>query len=160
MRDKRFVAEHRGGFLTRENHKLLIIWSCDCIERVLQLTDSNQDEKLLSIIETARKWARDEVKTGEAMKAAVMAIRIAKEADDAVKVAIARAAGHAAATAHMADHSVGGALYSLKATKLAGRSINEERDWQIRNIPGEIREMTMSQLKQKEVSFKLGIKSK
>ena len=30
----------------------------------------------------------------------------------------------------MADHSIGGPLYALKAVKYAGRSVDEERKWQ------------------------------
>ena len=37
MRDKRFVAEHRGGFLKKEQHRQLMQWGCDCAENVLSL---------------------------------------------------------------------------------------------------------------------------
>jgi hypothetical protein len=36
--------------------------------------------------------------------------------------------GHAVATAYMADHSPGVALYALKAMKLTGKSIEEIRN--------------------------------
>lgn len=53
----------------------------------------------------------------------------------------------------MADNSVGGALYALKAVKLAGKSIDEERDWQIgqlQKLPSEIRELVLTTLSIKE----------
>jgi len=37
MRDKRFIAEHRGGPLKKEQHYQLIKWACDCAEHVLCL---------------------------------------------------------------------------------------------------------------------------
>jgi hypothetical protein len=41
-------------------------------------------------------------------------------------IAVARSVGHAVATAHIADHSLGAAWYALKAVKSAGKSIGEE----------------------------------
>ena len=47
-------------------------------------------------------------------------------------VAQAVASGGAwSATAHMADHSLGAALYAQKALKLAGQSYQEEGAWQV-----------------------------
>jgi hypothetical protein len=46
------------------------------------------------------------------------AIAVANESSsNAVSVALARAVGHAVATAHMADHSLRAADYALKAIK-------------------------------------------
>jgi hypothetical protein len=58
----------------------------------------------------------------------------------------------------MADHAPGGALYALKAVKLAGRSIEEERDWQTRQmqkLPSVVVELVMPILKQKTKSLKV-----
>lgn len=35
MRDKRFIRDHRGGPLKKEQHHQLIKWACDCSENVL-----------------------------------------------------------------------------------------------------------------------------
>jgi hypothetical protein len=44
----------------------------------------------------------------------------------------------------MADHSLGGALYALKALKIAGESIETERKWQDEQLPSEIRELVLT----------------
>ena len=45
-------------------------------------------------------------------------IQLIKWACDYAEIAVARAIGHTVATAHMADHSLGAALYALKAVKI------------------------------------------
>ena len=130
MRDNRFIAEHRGGSLTKDNHLKLIRWARECSEHVLSLLDGNIDSQLLYALHIAKEWETGNVKTGEAMKASSRAHAIARESSNVVAKAVARSVGHTVATAHMADHSIGGALYALKAVKLAGKSIEEEEEWQ------------------------------
>jgi hypothetical protein len=58
----------------------------------------------------------------------------------------------------MADHSVGAALYALKALNLAGKSINEERDWQtkqLQQLPSEIVDLVLTTMMSKAKSFKI-----
>lgn len=130
MRDIRFVAEHRGGLLTKENHRLLMRWAIDCSEHVLPLVDYQIDVRLLNALYTAKNWEAGNASVGQAMKASLAAHAAALEIADPVYISIARAIGHTVATAHMADHSMGGAIYELKAIKLACKSIEEERQWQ------------------------------
>ena len=42
MRDKRFIALHRGGLLTKDNHHKLIRWARECSEHVLSLIDEKK----------------------------------------------------------------------------------------------------------------------
>jgi hypothetical protein len=73
------------------------------------------------------------------------AIAVANESSsNAVSVALARAVGHAVATAHMADHSLRAADYALKAIKAAGKSIEEESKWQDEHLPLEVMELVLS----------------
>jgi hypothetical protein len=51
----------------------------------------------------------------------------------------ARAAGHAAGTAHMAGHARHAAAYAIKATTAAGDATGVERDWQYRCLPEHLR---------------------
>jgi len=44
------------------------------------------------------------------------------------------AVGQGVATAHMADHCMGAALYAQKALKLAGKSFEDERNWQLKKL--------------------------
>ncbi len=149
MRDKRFVAEHRGGPLGKDQHCMLIEWACACSEHVLSLSGSKIDERLAHALIVARDWKQGKASVGDARKASLDAIAVARESSDPVAVAVARSTGHAVATAHMADHSLGAALYALKAVKSAGRSADAERKWQHAQLPPEIRELVLTADKQK-----------
>jgi hypothetical protein len=128
MRDRRFVAVHRGGPLDVAKHRLLAAWAADCAEHVLPLFEAgNADERPRRAVETARAWARGVVSVGDARKAAVGAHAAARGATSESATAAARAAGHAVATAHMADHCLGPAIYALKAVEAAGASTDAER---------------------------------
>jgi uncharacterized protein GlcG (DUF336 family) len=144
MRDKRFIAEHRGGPLKKEQHRQLIKWAYGCAENVLPLIGEKIDERLKNALLVAKEWAMGKATTGDAMKASVAAHAAARESSDPVSIAVARSVGHGVATAHMADHSLGAALYALKAAKFANRSIDVERKWQNEQLPSEIRELVMT----------------
>jgi hypothetical protein len=126
MRDKRFVAEHRGGPLSKEMHYKLMQWACDCAEHVLPLFGDKSDRRLTDALKIAKAWKQGNASVGDARKASVDAHALARELSDPKKIAVARSVGHAVATAHMADHSLGAALYALKAVKNAGKSIDAE----------------------------------
>jgi hypothetical protein len=55
----------------------------------------------------------------------------------------------------MADHSLGGSMYSLKAIRVAGGSPDDERNWQNEQLQPEIKELAISGRKMKEMHFKL-----
>jgi hypothetical protein len=61
MRDSRFVAVHRGGLLTKENHRLLMRWARECSERVLPLLDGNIDARLIRALHVAEEWENGRV---------------------------------------------------------------------------------------------------
>jgi hypothetical protein len=102
----------------------------------------------------AREWEKGNVPTSAALKASVNAHRVAREASDPTSIAIARSVGQALASAHMADHSVGAALYALKAVKSAGKSVEAERKWQIEHLPSSFTELILTTLKNKEKGIK------
>jgi hypothetical protein len=147
MRDRRFVAVHRGGPLTLATHRLLAAWAADCAEHVLSLFEEcSSDDRPQRAIAMARAWARGEVSVGDARKAAVEAHAAARDTTSKVASAAARAAGHAVATAHMADHCLGASLYARKAVEAAGASADAERAWQVEQLPEEVRELIVSAL--------------
>src|SRR6185369_4276040 len=132
MRDRRFVAVHRGGPLDRAKHRLLAAWAAGCAEHVLPLFEEcSADDRPQCAIETARAWARGELPVGDAQKASVAAHAAAREMTSKSATAAARAAGHAVATAHMADHCLGPVIYALKALEAQGLSTDVERAWQV-----------------------------
>src|SRR5665647_973436 len=158
MRDKRFVAVHRGGLLTKDNHHKLIRWARECSKHVLSLIDENIDTRLVHALYVAKEWENENVPVGDAMKASLGAHAVARESSNPTSIAVARSVGQAVATAHMADHSLGAALYALKAVKHAGKSIDEEREWQnkqIQQLPSEIVELVLTTMIKKEKGIKI-----
>ncbi len=158
MRDSQFVAVHRGGKLTKENHKKLIGWARECSEHVLSLFGEQMDERLIEALFVAREWENGNVATSVAMKASLSAHAAARESSSPTSKAVSRSVGQAVATAHMADHSMGAALYALKAVKLAGKPIDRERDWQetqLKKLPPEIVELVLATMAKKEKGLKM-----
>jgi hypothetical protein len=151
MRDKRFIAEHRGGPLKKEQHYQLIQWACDCAEHVLQLIDERIDYRLINALNVAKAWKQADASVADARKAAVGAHAVARESSNPTTIAVARTVGHAVATAHMADHSLGAAWYALKAVKNAGKSIDAERKWQDEQLPSEIKELVLTARKSRKI---------
>jgi hypothetical protein len=154
MRDRRFIAEHRGGLLKKDHHRQLIKWACKCSEHVLPLCTETVDERLINALIIAKDWARGNAKVGDAMKASVSSHTVARESANPISIPVARSVGQAVATAHMADHSLGAAIYALKAVKFAGKSIDMERKWQNEQLPSEIRELVLTTRTEKEGLFK------
>ena len=81
---------------------------------------------------------------GNARKASLGAIAVANESSNLTAIAVARSIGHTVATAHMADHSLGAALYARKAVKNEGKSIDAERKWQDEQLPSEIKDLVLT----------------
>jgi hypothetical protein len=150
MRDTRFIAEHRGGPLTKEQHYQLITWACDCAEHVVPLLNEIADKRLKNALDIAKAWKSGKASVGDAMKSSVAAHAVARESSDPVAIAVARSVGQAVATAHMADHSLGAAWYALKAVKSAGRSTDTERKWQDEQVPFEIRDLVQTARERKK----------
>lgn len=144
LRDKRFIAEHRGGPLKKPQHQQLIRWACDCAEHVLPLFGEKVDPRITTALRVAEEWRLGQASVGDARKAAYNIIALAHELQDSTAIFVARSFGHAVATAHMADHSLGAAWYALKATKSAGKSVREERRWQDERLPPQIQELVLS----------------
>lgn len=53
MRDQRFIAEHRGGSLTSNQHKALIQWAMICAQHVLPLITDELDDRIEGAVKTA-----------------------------------------------------------------------------------------------------------
>jgi hypothetical protein len=144
MRDKRFIAEHRGGPLKKEQHYQLVDWACDCAEHVLPLFSEPIDDRLKNALVIARKWVQGKASTGDAMKGSLSAHTVARASSDLIAIAVARSVGQAVATAHMADHALGAAWYALKAVNYAGKSTDVERKWQDEQLPHEIKDLVLT----------------
>jgi len=151
MRDIRFVAEHRGGPLKKEQHYQVMAWAGDCAEHVLYLFGEKTDERLVHALTVAKEWARGNASVGDAMKASAAAHAVARASSDPAAVAVARSVGQAVATAHMADHSLGAAWYAVKAVKNAGKSPDAERRWQDEHLPSGIKDLILTARKSRNL---------
>lgn len=150
MRDRRFVAVHRGGLLSKEHHRLLINWAHICATNVLSyFGKSKMDERLNDALKSAKAWEQGEISVGEARNASVAAITVANENSNPILIAVARSIGHTVATAHMADHSIRAADYALKAIKISGQSVDAERKWQDKQLPLSIKDLVLSSRNEK-----------
>jgi hypothetical protein len=151
-RDPRFVAIHRGGSLDDATHGLLVAWAADCAEHVLSLFAAAcpDDDRPAHAIETARAWSRGESSVTQAREAAFAAHAAARDASVPVAREVARASGHAVATAHMADHELGAAFFAIRAVRLtvpASESVaagQRECRWQRDRLPTAVRELVLS----------------
>ena len=142
MRNSRFIAVHRGGELTREDHRLLASWSADCAEAVLFLfTNQHDDDRPQHALDVIRAWVRGEVKTGVAMKASVAAHAAARLATNPAAIAAARAAAQAVATAHFADHCMGALFYVLKAYAASGDDAEKKKILLLLSLPDHLRSL-------------------
>lgn len=144
MRDKRFVAEHRDGPLKREQHNQLFCWASACVAHTFVLLENGEKVQLAAILATGHTWVNGVASVGSARTASLEAIALAKEYTSPSSIAIARAVGHAVATAHMADHSLRAADYALKAVAASGRPLQPERIWQEEQLPDDIRSLVIS----------------
>ena len=151
MRDKKWVLEYRGGSLKIEQQKQLMKWAIDCVNHLLPLLNNNINEKIINAINIGNNWITGKAKTGDAINVSREIIKYVKTLNNELEIAITRAAGHAVATAHMADHSMGTIYYGLKAIKINGGSIDSELNWEIEQIPSEIKELVINGLKNKGI---------
>ena len=149
-----WIAEHRGGPLTKEQHRQLMHWARECIMRVLPLLGEQVDPRLMHALEVTKAWEAGEVSVGDARNAAFGAIAVANQSGSPVAIAVARGVGHTVATAHMADHAPGGAEYALKALAAAGKPIEEERAWQNAQLPQEIKNLVLTDREKKSWFWK------
>lgn len=158
-RDPRFVRIQRGGTLDDKIHRSLALWAAACAERVLPLfeQDKPDDTRPREAIGAARAWAQGDITMMQAREFAYAAHDAARGVNGAAHEA-ARAAGHAVATAHMADHELGGAFYALRAVMATHpdnpEKITEEREWQREALTPDIRELVLDDMHKRASKFK------
>ncbi|WP_319578327.1 putative immunity protein [uncultured Methanospirillum sp.] len=159
MRDIQFIAMHRGGSLSLEDHRKLMKWAINCYEHVLPYYGCKEDQVLQEAMTLAISWSQGTSTTGDLMKASRKVHAHAREIPDPLASAVARSIGQGVATAHMADHCIGAALYAQKAAILAGNKASEERAWQIEKLPSDlpdvIRELVIHTIQMKGRGFGL-----
>jgi hypothetical protein len=161
-RDPRFVTIHRGGDLDLATHRLLVAWAADCAEHVLPLfTEVHpSDARPSHAIAIAREWASGNATVAQAREAAFEAHAAARESLNSAATEVARAAGHAVATAHMADHELGAAAYAIWAMMKSVGNVDtiqvadSECRWQRAKLSDAIRELVLSDQQNRNPKFK------
>ena len=133
--------EEMLGLVKNTDKKTLAIWAIDCAERVLPYFEKKypEDHRPRNAIETLQEWIDTGVfKMAVIRKASLDSHAAAREVgeDNAARSA-ARAAGQAVATAHVARHAYGSAIYAQQAIHRATDSsdaVAKERDWQYQRL--------------------------
>lgn len=127
---KRYMNTHQEFwiFFNRNDHKTLALWAADCAGHVLPFFEEKypEDSRPRKAIEKCREWAR----TGE------------------FKMADIRKAS-------LDSHALGAPIYAIKAVAAinpadAKVAIANERDWQFRRLPENLRKWVDSGVKQKQ----------
>jgi hypothetical protein len=130
--------------VSKTGHRTLMIWACDCAERVLPYFEKkhSRDDRPRLAIEAGRAWARTGVfRMADVREASLGAHAAARKVvgDNAARSA-ARAAGQAVATAHVPKHAIAAAVYAATAVRdgagapAADIAVSEERDWQYHHL--------------------------
>ncbi len=104
--------------IEKQKHRTLVMWAFDCAPRVLEVFERQYPDEARprQALETAKAWARGEVKMPVAKKAIHAAHNAATEAEAfPAAQAAARAIGHGAATVHVETHALGLVFYGLTA---------------------------------------------
>lgn len=148
MKPPKFSIAHKDEALielvNKTDQKTLAVWAIDCTERVLPFFEEkySSDLRPRRALETLQAWLKTgEFKMAVIRKASLDSHAAAREVgEDSAARSVARAAGQAVATAHVARHAYGAAIYAQQAvfrsTKLseAEAAATRERDWQYQHL--------------------------
>ena len=141
--------------LSMDDRRLLGSWAADCAVRVLKLFEARapSDTRPREAIRGIRIFAGGGERTIALRNVALAALAAARDVDDPVATAAARAAGFAASTAytkalfasHHAKHAIGPAVYAALARQLAADDADSAADreirWAIRHATPAVREI-------------------
>jgi hypothetical protein len=132
--------------LSEDDRRVLAVWAADCAERALSLFEvrAPSDARPRDALDGLRAFARGEARIGRLRALSAGAHAAAREMDDPAAIAAARAAGHAAGTAHMAAHARGAAAYAARAAGLAApddpTAVANEVSWQLSHASPAVRD--------------------
>ena len=131
--------------LSERDRRIVAAWAADCAERVLWLFEEEapQDRRPRDAIARTRAFARGELGVAGEIRRRFVGGGAAREVKAPAAVAAARAAGQAAAVAHMGAHALGAAAYAAKAAGLAApgqqAATAEEIRWQLSHMSAPVK---------------------
>ena len=119
------------------DRRILAAWAADCAERVVWLFEAEQpeDRRPRDAIARTRAFARGETDVAEEIRRRFVGGGAARHVKAPAAASAARAAGQAAAVAHMGAHALGAAAYAAKAAGLGAPeqdvALAREIRWQL-----------------------------
>lgn len=138
------LDEQIAELADKADHKTVVIWACDCAERVLLYFEEKypKDDRPRKAIEAGRAWIQTGIfKMAVIRKASLDAHAAAREAEDYSPArSAARSAGQAVAAAHVAGHAIAAAIYAATTirdsvdTNNSDKEVAKERKWQYRHL--------------------------
>ena len=126
--------------LSVADRQIVAGWAADCADRVLGLFEAEApgDRRPRESIARTRAFARGELEVADEIRRRFVGGAAARNLSDPTAAAAARAAGQAAAIAHMGAHAPGAAAYAAKAAGLAApdlpTAVAEEVRWQLGHL--------------------------
>lgn len=126
--------------LSVTDRRIVAGWAADCAQRVLGLFEAQApgDRRPRESIARTRAFALDELDVAPEIRRRFLGGGAARNVTDPAAAAAARAAGQAAAIAHMGAHALGAAAYAAKAAGLAAperpEAVGEEIRWQLGHL--------------------------
>jgi hypothetical protein len=133
----RIVCMGSPQTLSEADRRIVAVWAADCAERVLGLFEAEapEDGRPRDAIARTRAFARGELDVAQEIRRRFVGGGAARDVTAPAAAAAARAAGQAAAIAHMGAHALGAAAYAAKAAGLATPdqqdAVSEEIRWQL-----------------------------
>ena len=147
MKQKKFSLNRKDDemreLVNTTNKKTLAIWAVDCAERILPYFEQKypEDRRPRNAILTLKEWIlTGKFRMAVIRKASLDAHAAAREVgENNPSRSAARSAGQAVATAHVARHAYGSAIYAQQAIYrahpvTAHESATGERNWQYKHL--------------------------
>ena len=132
--------------LTVTDRRTVAAWAADCAEHVLEIYENAipSDARPRELIDRARAFARGELDAVDGIRRRFEGgVPAADVVGAPAAAAVARAAGQAAAMAHMGAHAFGAAAYAAKAAGLAAPyrpdAVTAEVRWQVEHMSTAVR---------------------
>ncbi len=130
--------------LSESDRRIVAAWAAACAERVLAFFEAEApgDRRARDAIARTRAFARGELAVADEIRRRFAGGGAARNVSAPPAIAAARAAGQAAAVAHMGAHALGAAGYAAKAAGLAApdppAAIAAEIEWQLSHMSASV----------------------
>jgi hypothetical protein len=138
------LDEPMAGLAGKTDHRTLVVWACDCAERVLPYFENQyrDDPRPRAAIAAGRRWVQTGIFKMAVIRQASLSAHAAARAatEGSAARSAARAAGQAVAAAHVPAHALAAAIYAATAVRNAspaaeaGQAARTEREWQHRHL--------------------------